>query len=440
MVLGVCRRALGHAQDAEDAFQATFLVLARKAASVRHRGALGNWLYGVAHRTALQARRSEIRRRAKEANAMPRPDTTVDSWDGLREVLDLELGRLPDKFRSPVVLCDLEGRSRKEAARQLGLSETTLASRLATARRMLAQRLGKHGLALSGGALAAALAQRASAALSMGLVSSTVRAAVFCATNAVAASTPATILMKEVMKAMLLTKLKFALASVMAAVMLGAGALVYQAAGQSEGTGEKRSQARPLTELEILRREVQILKLQMEVMQAELHTLKGRAQGANSSSGAGQQPEDPLGPGSMRPGQGGRFSGASVEMRGGPAGRQAPKDPRSPGNKAVPEQSGNDPVGSDQGKYQNRDDFFRPSAGNVGPGGAGFARGGGAASSNRRPGQGASVEEEVDAALKAFKEAHDNEEKDRAAAALEKALRKLREQLRPRGPGNPFGN
>src|SRR5262249_28965255 len=121
MVLGVCRRLLGHAHDAEDAFQATFLVLARKAACVMPREAAGNWLYGVAYHTALKAHSAAARRRAKErqVNVMPEPPIAQeDLWQELLPLLDRELSRLPDKYRLPTVLCDLEGRSRREVALQ----------------------------------------------------------------------------------------------------------------------------------------------------------------------------------------------------------------------------------------------------------------------------------------------------------------------------------
>src|SRR5262245_57448935 len=114
MVLGVCRRLLGHVHDAEDAFQATFLVLARKATSVVRHEAVGSWLYGVAYHTALKARAAGARRRGKEkqVTVMPEPQTAQeDLWHELLPRLDLELTRLPDRYRLPVVLCDLEGRS-----------------------------------------------------------------------------------------------------------------------------------------------------------------------------------------------------------------------------------------------------------------------------------------------------------------------------------------
>src|SRR5713101_5830919 len=144
MVLGVCRRVIGHEADAEDAFQAAFLVLVRRAASIVPREKVGNWLDGVAYRTALEARTMLIRRRNKEKQMTDMLDSKIASkveWQELAELLDQELSRLPDKYRLPVVLCELEGRSRKEVARQLGMPEGTLSSRLAAARKMLARRL-----------------------------------------------------------------------------------------------------------------------------------------------------------------------------------------------------------------------------------------------------------------------------------------------------------
>ncbi|MBV8430290.1 MAG: sigma-70 family RNA polymerase sigma factor, partial [Solirubrobacterales bacterium] len=144
MVLGVCRRVLGDRHEAEDAFQATFLVLVRKAASVVPRDMVGNWLYGVARQTALKARATTARRRAREkqVTAMPEPaPERRESRHDLQPLLDEELSRLPDKYRAVIVLCDLEGKTRKEVARQLGWPEGTVAGRLARARAVLAKRL-----------------------------------------------------------------------------------------------------------------------------------------------------------------------------------------------------------------------------------------------------------------------------------------------------------
>ena len=167
MVLGVCRRILGPGPDAEDAFQATFLVLVRKAASVKPRDMVGNWLHGVAQRTALEARARAARRRARELpmDPLPEPETPPEKiWHELQPLLDREVGRLPEKYRAPVVLCDLEGKTQKEAARQLGWPEGTVSGRLFRARSLLAKRLRHHGLTLSAGSLAVLLTKSTAAA------------------------------------------------------------------------------------------------------------------------------------------------------------------------------------------------------------------------------------------------------------------------------------
>src|SRR5207244_8963484 len=160
---GVCCRVLGRHHDAEDAFQATFLVLVRKAASITHRDKVANWLYGVAHQTALKARATAAKRgaREKQVTAMPEPAREQQGpWDELQPVLDQQLSRLPQKYRTVIVLCDLEGKTRKEAARHLKVAEGTVASRLATARAMLARRLTRRGASGSGAALAGRLTRQ----------------------------------------------------------------------------------------------------------------------------------------------------------------------------------------------------------------------------------------------------------------------------------------
>src|SRR4051812_16620402 len=140
LVWGVCRRTLGRHHDAEDAFQATFLVLARKAASVRPRELIANWLYGVAYRTALKARAAGSRRARREKQVQPMPEPQrpgQDAGQDLAAIIDQELAALPDKHRAVIVLCDLEDRTGKEAAARLRIPEGTVASRLRTARRLL---------------------------------------------------------------------------------------------------------------------------------------------------------------------------------------------------------------------------------------------------------------------------------------------------------------
>src|SRR5262249_55320120 len=124
MVWGVCRRVLDSHQDAEDAFQATFLVLVRKAAAVTPREMVANWLYGVAQKTALKesATTAGRRGRKKQVTAMPEPALEQQQlWDDMRALLDQELSRLPDKYRAVIVLCDLQGKTRKEAAQHFDL-------------------------------------------------------------------------------------------------------------------------------------------------------------------------------------------------------------------------------------------------------------------------------------------------------------------------------
>ncbi|HEV3115599.1 MAG TPA: sigma-70 family RNA polymerase sigma factor, partial [Gemmataceae bacterium] len=213
MVMGVCQRILHNAHDAEDAFQATFLVLVRKAASIIPRAMVASWLYGVAYRTALGARTANARRRAKEKEMPRREALDEDIWSKLRPLLDHELSHLPDKYRLPVVLCDLEGKSRKDAARQLGWLEGTLSGRLARARVLLAKRLAARGLTLSGGALASSLSSSTALASVPGpLVMSTVKAATLLAggglTAAGAVPVKVAVLVHEVLRAMMMTKIK----------------------------------------------------------------------------------------------------------------------------------------------------------------------------------------------------------------------------------------
>ncbi|MCI0640199.1 MAG: RNA polymerase sigma factor [Gemmataceae bacterium] len=248
MVMGVCRRVIGLSHDAEDAFQATFLVLVRKANSIVPRQALGNWLYGVAYRTALEARSRLHRRFAKERQVtdMPHPEAAPNGvWSDLQPILDCELCRLPDKYRLPIVLCELEGRSRNEVARQLNLPEGTLSSRLATARRKLAQRLSGCGLALSGGALAMLLSESAaSASVPAPLAMSTVKAAALLAAKQSAAgvvSANVAALTEGVVKAMFMTKIKMTAAFLLVTGVLAlTGGVVLnsraQAAADPPGT------------------------------------------------------------------------------------------------------------------------------------------------------------------------------------------------------------
>jgi RNA polymerase sigma-70 factor (ECF subfamily) len=232
MVFGVCRRVAGNEADAEDAFQATFLVLVRRADTIRPRGMVGNWLYGVANNTARKAKAMSDRRRVKEREAAVRPGPAAPPPDGthLRAVLDYELRALSDKYRVPIVLCDLEGASIREAARRLGCPPGTVGTRLVRGRRLLAARLTRHGLIFSGGAFAAALsATAAPAGVPAPLVISTVKAA------AAGVVTPQVAALTEgVLRAMLRTKLTTIAAGVLAVTLTAAAvgvAAYHPAAG-----------------------------------------------------------------------------------------------------------------------------------------------------------------------------------------------------------------
>jgi RNA polymerase sigma factor (sigma-70 family) len=175
LVLGVCRRVTGHPQDAEDAFQATFLVLAKKAGAVKNPELLASYLYGVAFRVALRVKRSALRRKAREVlmASMPDPPAPAEqpAASDLRPLLDQELSALAECYRDAIVLCDLRGVSREDAAIALGIPEGTLSSRLANGRKKLAARLARRGVSLS--AALPLLTAEASAAVPNELITKT---------------------------------------------------------------------------------------------------------------------------------------------------------------------------------------------------------------------------------------------------------------------------
>lgn len=243
MVFGVCRRLLNNVHDAEDAFQAAFLVLARKAHSVQPREMVGNWLYGVAYQTSRKARTVAARRSMRESLVADIPEPTAPervAGNELQPLLDQELNRLPDKYRVPIVLCDLEGRGHKEAADQLGWPQGTLSGRLSRARDLLARRLRRHGLALPAGSLAVLLAESSMApAMPTILAESMSRAATRIAAGQTAASlvtASVAALMEGTMKSMLLTKLTIGAAVVCTALLgiAGSGIFTQHALAQRE--------------------------------------------------------------------------------------------------------------------------------------------------------------------------------------------------------------
>jgi RNA polymerase sigma factor (sigma-70 family) len=215
LVLAVCRRVLRQEQDAEDAFQATFLVLVRKAGSIGKRESVGSWLYSVACRTARKARGTRARRQMRETELSDVPAAEASpEWLGqeIRAVLDEEVNRLPAKYRLPFVFCYFEGKTNEQAARLLGCPLGTVLSRLARARERLRGRLTRRGLAFPAALVAVILAERAALAeVPALLVEATVRsAALFAGGQAVAAgatSARVAALARGVLREQLLAKL-----------------------------------------------------------------------------------------------------------------------------------------------------------------------------------------------------------------------------------------
>jgi RNA polymerase sigma factor (sigma-70 family) len=210
LVLGVCRRILQHDQDTEDAFQGTFVVLARKAASISKHQALASWLYKVAYRIALRARADKARRHTHEQQTPPRPaDPALGDvvQRELQQILDEEVQRLPEKYRAPILLCYLQGRTNEEAATVLRCPTGTVKIRLLRGREMLRKRLLRRGLALSVvGLLGQTLVDMARAAVPQPLARATVESALGSASPLVSG------LVDGVLKGMCLAKLKVAAA------------------------------------------------------------------------------------------------------------------------------------------------------------------------------------------------------------------------------------
>jgi RNA polymerase sigma factor (sigma-70 family) len=300
MVRGVCLRILGNVHDADDAFQAAFLVLVRRAASVRPREAVGNFLYGVACRTALEVRKRRARRRTRETsldNLPPPANEPGDLGQELRSILDREVSRLADKYRLPVVLCELEGRSRKEVARQLAIPEGTLSSRLATARKRLAARLARYGLAVSAAALTALFAEStAPAGVPTALSIATTKAALLTAAGPAAGlvSTTVLTLTEGVLKAMFIAKLKTATVVLcgVAALGLGTGGVVYQtrAGAADPQSGDRTVQERPRRAIDAgqekdkWRQIAEEAQAREKKMQAELESLRAELEEWRSRS------------------------------------------------------------------------------------------------------------------------------------------------------------
>jgi RNA polymerase sigma-70 factor (ECF subfamily) len=255
LVLGVCQRVLQHSQDAEDAFQATFLVLARRAATLDGRGPLGNWLYAVAYRTAVKVRQNAARRRARELQVIHMSTVPIvpaseeeEEWSDLRPLLDRELNQLPEKYRAPLVLCYLEGKTQEQAARELGWPTGSMSRRMNRARDLLQKRLARRGLAFSTGFLFLLIGKNAGAAIvSPALAGITTKAAlVFAAGQAslgAAVSGDVASIAEEVLRtttAAMTGKIGKLLVIVALLGLIGimSGALVHEVRGLLQGNSE----------------------------------------------------------------------------------------------------------------------------------------------------------------------------------------------------------
>ncbi len=258
MVLGVCRQFLRDPNDIDDAFQATFLVLVRKAGSLRRRELVGNWLYGVAHRVASRSRAGSARRGARAPHGHDAVDRLPARQDQLSAAeaepaswIHEEIRRLPEKYRALVLLCYFEGQTHEQAAARLGCPVGTVKGRLARAREMLRKRLVRRGLALTSAAIGSQLAEAPlNAAVPEPLVFATVRAAraaVACSARSLVAATgvslPVAALTDGVLQTMVITQLKAAVVPLLLAGVVTTGAVLVAAAPQSGRPGEPQATA-----------------------------------------------------------------------------------------------------------------------------------------------------------------------------------------------------
>ncbi len=255
LVFKVCRLVLGHQQDAEDAFQATFLVLARHAGSIRQAETVGSWLYRVAYRVAAKAGAQMVKRRTHERRIGTKVQTEPDAelaWQELQAVLNQELNRLPEKYRAPFVLCCLEGKSGSEVAQQLGWKEGTVSGRLAEARKRLQQRLSRRGVILSAALCGMAVSQKATAAVPPAVVQSTLKAIPrFAQGKGVGSgvvSARVVALAQGVTKAMFVAKLKIATLLLLAIGGVGiTTGMIYQGVLGQEAQSQQQEEKSPVT-------------------------------------------------------------------------------------------------------------------------------------------------------------------------------------------------
>ncbi|SIO31263.1 RNA polymerase sigma factor, sigma-70 family [Singulisphaera sp. GP187] len=305
MVWGVCNRVLNDPHAAADAFQATFLVLVRRAAVIRVDDSLGRWLYGVSRRIALRAKRATARRSAREVQGVetltaPEASPALERTEWLAR-LDEEIGQLPERYRAAVVLCDLNGLRHEDAARQLGCAVGTVGSRLARGRDQLRARLIRRGLAPSAGLVAASLAAEAIAApLPAQLARLTIQSATHVAMNpatfAEVVSVSVASLAEGALKSMVATQWKVIAVALLTTTLVAGGTVVH--ALQSSGTpsndvhaktgtsetpkgssreGQPPATTRPDAELaEQLRNEIDLLEAQLAKQRGEVAKAEGQ--------------------------------------------------------------------------------------------------------------------------------------------------------------------
>ena len=225
LVYGVCQRVLCDGNDAEDAFQATFLVLVRKGGTLREPSRLASWLYGVAHRIARKIRAKAALRTRSERQVTEMPTSTAASdmtLDELRKVLDEEISQLPQKYALPLVLCYLEGKTNAEAAEQLGWPEGSMSRRLSRARDLLRSRLSRRGLALSAALITSVFVKRAAAAVPQHLLGTTIKSACLVAQGVDVADVASPVCaqaVEEIVVGMAITS-RFTIASILAVTAL----------------------------------------------------------------------------------------------------------------------------------------------------------------------------------------------------------------------------
>jgi RNA polymerase sigma factor (sigma-70 family) len=248
VVLGVCRRMLGYSADVEDAFQATFLVLVRRARQLTPRDAIGPWLYGVAVRVAHRARSSAGRRRVESLEIEPAAaDERTFEQRELARVLDEELARLPGKYRSPLVLCYLEGLTHEEAAARLGWPVGTVKGRLARARALLGAKLKRRGVAPTAGVLVTALERGAELTGDVGLVARTARTSLELASGSFAGRAVSSMIVslaQGVLTAMFVEKIKIAAVAMLLVGATVSGVMVMARQGARKGGGDRQNDPR----------------------------------------------------------------------------------------------------------------------------------------------------------------------------------------------------